>query len=242
MIPFPYSRALLTRRRISGAANDPNFANVSLLLHLNGTNGSTTFTDSSGTPKTVLGNNNAQISTAQSKYGGASAIFDGTSDFIYCSGTAPSDLVFGTGDFTVEFWLYRNSSQVNPISVLFDTRPNTTQGIYPTIYVDNGVIKFFTNSSDRITGSSLSSSTWLHIALCRSSGTTRLFVGGTQVGSNYTDSNNYICGLNRPIFAASGFDGTTLEHTGYIDDIRITKGVARYTANFTPPTAQFPDS
>ena len=225
-----------------GGGTDPNFSNVSLLLHLDGMNGSTTFTDNSGSPKTLVASGNAQISTAQSKFGGASAVFDGVSDSINVNGAAPTDLVFGTGDFTIELFVYRLSSQPNTATALVDFRPASTQGLYPTIYVDSGNLKFFANSADRISGGAVSATTWHHVALARASGVTKLFLNGTQTGSSYSDTNNYSCGTNRPAFAASGFDLTMLELAGYLDEVRITKGVARYTANFTPPSVAFPNS
>ena len=83
---------------------DPNIASVSLLLSGNGINGSTSIIDSSPSPKTVTAFGNAQISTAQSKFGGASIAFDGVSDYLTVASSA--GLTFGTGDFTIELWLY----------------------------------------------------------------------------------------------------------------------------------------
>jgi len=83
--------------------SDTYYSNVSLLLHCDGSNGSTTFTDNSPSPKTVTANGNASVSTAQSKFGGASAVFDGTGDYLSLDGS--SGFAFGTGDFTIEFWL-----------------------------------------------------------------------------------------------------------------------------------------
>ena len=77
--------------------------------------------------------------------------------------------------------------------------------------------------------------TWHHIALSRSGTSTRLFLDGVQVGSTYTDSNNYLVGASRPIFGASGFNTADVNYLGYIDDFRITRGYARYTSTFTPP-------
>jgi hypothetical protein len=74
--------------------------------------------------------------------------------------------------------------------------------------------------------------------LSRSSGVTKLFLNGTQTGSNYTDTNAYLVSASRPIIGSNGFD-LLIPFNGYLDDIRITKGYARYTANFTAPTAPF---
>jgi len=114
--------------------------------------------------------------------------------------------------------------------------------VNPHIYYSgNNGIRYYTNSVDRITGLALSASTWYHIAVCRSSGSTRMFVNGVQSGATYTDSNNY--GASAPLglgtYWAAGSPFTTSTLNGYIDDLRITKA-ARYTANFTPPTAALP--
>jgi hypothetical protein len=101
---------------------------------------------------------------------------------------------------------------------------------------------YYVNSTNRITSSTaVSTSTWYHIAVTRSGTNTKLFVNGSQEGSTYTDSNVYVNGLNRPVLGADGLTIGTSPFNGYIDDLRITKGIARYTSNFTPPTAALPD-
>jgi hypothetical protein len=182
---------------------------------------------------------NAQISTTQSKWGGSSMYFDGTADYLLPNGSATNMFTFGTGDFTVEFWM-NAISFTTPTIIIFDCRPLSTDGLYPCIYFSSGQIRYFVNNADRITGSTLSASQWYHIALSRSGTNTKLFVDGTQVGSTYTDSNNYLCGANRPSIGCRGFTLGDNNYYGYLQDLRITKGYARYTANFTAPTAAFP--
>ena len=212
---------------------DPDFANVSLLLHGDGTNGSTTIVDSSSSPKTVTAFGNAQISTAQSKFGGSSVAFDGTGDYLVSASNV--DFAFGTGDFTIEFWLYTLTTQASMI--LVDLRTSPSQ-ITPTIFIQGSVVNYYVNSATRIFAStSILANTWVHLALARSQGSTRLFINGTQSGSTYADSNNYI---QSPVYIGARWDGAA-SLNGYIDDFRITKGVARYVSNFTPPTAPFPD-
>jgi hypothetical protein len=226
-------------RFAAAGATDPNFSNVSLLLHGDGTNGSTTITDSSGSPKTVTAVGNAQISTAQSKFGGASIAFDGTGD--YLTVPAGSDFSF-PGDFTVETFLYLNG----------------TPGVYDTIteigtYLNgilfrvngtaNGYDIIINGTANRIdvviSGNPVSQ--WVHLALTRSGSTVRLFVEGTLRGSTTaTGTVNSTSGTTRIGFEKDGTSGRELN--GYLDEFRITKGVARYTANFTPPTAPFPNS
>ena len=209
---------------------DPQFGSVSLLLHGNGTNGSTTITDSSSTPKTVTAVGNAQISTAQSKFGGAS-LWPNTGVFTIPASTA---FEYGTQDYTIETWIYVNT--VGPVQLILDQREAGTS-LAPAIYTQAGLINYFLNGGIRIQSSLIALDSWIHLALSRASGSTRLFLNGTQSGSTYIDANNNSSSLVR---IGRGFNNGDL-FNGYIDDLRITKGVARYTANFTPPTAQFPD-
>ncbi len=214
-------------------AGDLYYYNVSLLLHCDGTDGSTTFTDNSPTPKTVTAYGNAHIETDQSKFGGASGAFDGTGDYLVVANNGSHN--FGTGDFTIEAWVrladaaaYRfllGSLTNGYMMVAFNYTSNA-------INVGVGNVGWKANFS----GHSISANTWAHVALTRSSGSHRCFVNGTQVGTTVSDTTNYS-------FPAAGMTvGTQTggsQFSGYIDELRITKGVARYTANFTPPTEAF---
>jgi hypothetical protein len=178
---------------------------------------------------------NAQISTSVSKFGGGSMAFDGTGDYL----VEPTNVNFGygTGDFTIELWLYLNNTtaDMNIFSNL-----SSGGGTNPHIYFDNSSdrIYYYTTGANRITSSVVVANTWYHVAVSRASGSTRMFINGTQVGSTYTDTNDY--GASAPLWLGTSFNiSSTLN--GYIDDLRITKGVARYTANFTPPTSQLQD-
>ena len=174
----------------------------------------------------------------------SSMFFDGTGDYLLTSSSAANpNFAFGTSDFTIEFWLYLNSTTGGALIV--DFRPLTTNGFYPTIYIPaitTTSIAFLTNSADRIISAAgvIATGTWYHVALSRASGSTKLFVNGVQVGTTYADTNAYLGGANRPVLAAGGYDFTN-PMNGYIADLRITKS-ARYTANFTPPTAPLPTS
>ena len=102
-------------------------------------------------------------------------------------------------------------------------------------------IYYYTNGNNVITGGNVPLAQWIHVALCRSNLSTKLFLNGVQTGSTYADTNDYI---ESSVRVGGGNDGATSAYslTGYIDDLRITdKNIARYTANFTPPTAAFPD-
>jgi hypothetical protein len=210
---------------------DPYYSAVSLLLPMDGTNGSTTFTDSGPNAIAVTAVGNTQISTTQSKYGGASGYFDGSGDYLDMSGTGIAT-AFGTGDFTIEFWYYPLSVSVQ--QNLVDKIGSASNAIYLS---SAGVLKYYV-AGDRITGATLSANTWYHIALVRYSGVTKLYVNGVQSGASYTDTNNYALNTGSPRIGAAF--NNTVSVNGYIDDLRITK-YARYTSAFTPPTSAHPN-
>ena len=223
-----------------GSGGDPNFANVSLLLHMDGSNGSTTFADSSSAARTITVTGNTQISTAQSKFGGASALFDGNNDFIRA--TASTDLQF-PGDFTIELWTYPLGTG-DYIIGSSGTDPNTQ--VFRLNEGGSGRLSFFLNGIQvfSATAAGIAANTWQHLAISRSGSSTRMFVNGTQIGSTNT---SWIGTFRMDVVGTFFFNGSRYnlppsDFHGYIDDLRITKGVARYTANFTPPTEPFPDS
>lgn len=236
MLPFPFQfGGFGSSLPVANGEPDPNFANVSLLLHCDGTNGSTTFTDNSPSPKTVTVNGNTQISTAQSKFGGASGLFDGTGDYIDTPDN--SDFTFGTGDWTIEFFARFISFSTPP--TVFENRFGAFgSGLVIYNYTGTFFALFLNGGIRASTTFGLSVDTWYHIAASKASGTTRFFVDGVQQDPNFTDSNDYAQTKFR--FGANLNGDNALN--GYIDDVRITKGVGRYTANFTPPATPFPNS
>jgi hypothetical protein len=185
---------------------------------------------------------NAKVGASDpTKYGSNAMQFDGSSDYLL-SKSESSLYAFGTGDFTIEMWIYPTSltSAEGGTVIFYDQRPLSTDGNYPVIYMQSGQLRYFVNNADRITGSTLSTNTWYHVAVCRSGTSTKMFLNGTQDGSTYSDSTSYLNGADRPVIGTRGHTLGDNDYIGYIDDLRITKGVARYTANFTPPTAALP--
>ena len=182
----------------------------------------------------------AQISTAQSKFGGSSMYFDGTGDYLAGTNNALNDL--GTGDFTIEFWLYVSSNPAVAAGVVTKASNSGNTG-YSVIYYP-GYIGFVLGSgsaSVQSAASSISTTTWTHVAITRFGTSGKIFINGTQSGStgtinNFTNSTTVIAvgALN----TATGWNAN-YGFNGYIDDLRITKGIARYTQNFTPPTSAF---
>ena len=207
---------------------------------MDGTNGSTTFSDSSSNALAITPTGNATISTSASKFGGASASFADAQSYL----TAPSSVLwaFGTGDFTVEFWIYITANQSS--KGIIGNRQNVSSASTWEIlfYTTTNRIEMHSGSAIILQSTStVSLNTWSHVAFCRASGTLRAFLNGTQVGS-VANSNNFsttaTLNVNRDLNAYASSNGIV----GNIDDLRITKGVARYTAAFTPPASAFPNS
>jgi hypothetical protein len=178
---------------------------------------------------------NAQISTAQSKWGGASIAFDGTGDWLL--GRDNTNLQLGSGDFTIEGWVYLNAT-----GVAYGLASKGAASTGWSVNVTSGNKLQFSYTATALTGAtSLASGTWYHFAVVRNgsgTGNLRVYLNGTAdatsagaVTDNFNQTNVLYTGADR-------VGGSALN--GYIDDLRITKGVARYTANFTAPTAAFP--
>jgi hypothetical protein len=223
----------LTLAKGQPVPNDPSFAFNSLLLHGNGTNGSTVITDSSGSPKVVTAVGNAQISTTQSKFGGASIAFDGTGDYL----TISSQLL-NSSIWTIEAWFYPTNLSSN--NILFaQYGPGTLADRTVFGVQSNGSAWIFNGNQGSNTSSAglVTINSWHHIVFVRTSATTvTAFVNGAQAvqKTNFNGppaTNTWLGGYE-------GFDQLTF---GYLDEVRVTSGIARYTSNFTPPTLPFPD-
>lgn len=198
-----------------------------LMLHLNGTDASTTFTDSSNNPHTMSYSGQVEIDTAQSKLGGASAYVAGDDDWI--SSAAHNDWDLGAGDFTIDFWVrFSTVSQAqrlfaignSDVSIVFNS---STQ----TVSVDIMGNTVLTPSWSPATNN------WYHVALARSGTSLKLYIGGTQLGSTITNSTNI---QNSTGLQIGGGGGTLL---GWLDEVRLSKGIARWTSNFTPPGQEY---
>jgi len=182
---------------------------------------------------------NAQISTAQSKFGGSSMLFDEVGDYL----TVPvsANMSLGTGDFTIECWVRFAVSTVGNGQGIYQLSNGYLNSAVrgPGLGVENSVGDWtiYHGTTFAQSGTVPTAGVWYHTAVVRSSGTTKLYVGGTSIIS-VADTTNY----TDQYFVIGGWYSTGFLFNGYIDDLRITKGVARYTATFTPPAAAFPTS
>lgn len=205
-----------------------------LMLHFDGTDGSTTFTDSSLAPKQMTAQGNAQIDTAQAKFGSASGLFDGTGDYL----TTPNhaDFNFGTGDFTVECRVRFTGTY----GTLYDKGVGAdgfSLEIHPTnpVRLDiNGVSFQFGTTQDYNWPSHTNE--WQHVLVSRSGTSLRCFIEGNQIGSTLTSSDNISSAETVAVGARNTGSGP---FAGHIDELRVIKGDAVWTANFNPPTAAY---
>jgi len=221
---------------------DAYYPQVAALLHFDGVNGSTVITDNSKNNLTVTAANGAAISTAQSKFGGASAFFDGVGDYL----TVASNSMFALDtDFTIEFWFRVTGTTGQGSSGEQGMAGSGASGASRWMLRLQGtstkVLSWWLNTpSNNVVGStSIQQNVWYNIALVRNGSSTnnvKLYLNGTlesQSTSTYSVPAESIY-IGR---GYSNFDGEYFQ--GYIDELRITNGYARYTGNFTPSTTAF---
>jgi hypothetical protein len=206
---------------------------------------STTLVNGGSTRRTAKTTNGVGIdySTSIKKYGSASLIVNNalhpTAASQYVTFASSSDFAFGTGDFTIEFWFRRTSG--SQFQTLFDMRSSAATEVALTLGLNTTNQPYlFINGAIRIQSTSaLLADTFQHIEIARVSGVTRLFVDGSQVGTDYTDSNNY---GSKPIRIGADYN-FAYGVDGYFDDFRVSKGLGRHSSTFTAPAEELqPDS
>lgn len=221
---------------ISKTQGDPFFANTTLLMHMNGSNNGTVFTDQIGA--TATRNGSPITSTTQFKYGGSSMRAAGA-DYLSFAPTSNHDL--GTGDFTLEGWW--RFDDLNDHSLLAKYANGNAGWLMDYINSTNSLRLALANGTDNLysfTLAGLTANTWVHLAITRTGSSIRGFMNGTLLSTAAVITNNVdATGTGLNIGKANAFSRYL---RGYVDDVRITKGVSRYTASFIPPASQFPDN
>jgi hypothetical protein len=230
-------------------STDPYWSNVLLEINANGTNGSTSFSDLSLYARTITPSGNTQINTSNKIAGTGSVYFDGAGDYL----TIPtnSSLYFGTSDFTIEMWykasgrapgypnypsLFSNASVIGWAANSFDLFDRAAGGGYG--------FNFYSYNMNPSSGSILASTTstiegvWYHLAVVRSGSSFKLFVNGISEATYTSSASLDAVGQPWTIGVRQPSNGDYI--TGYVDNLRVTKGVARYTVNFTPPAYELP--
>lgn len=229
-----------------GGGGDENFASTVLLLGFDGADGATATSDESAVARGApTFNGNAQLDTAQQKFGTASLLLDGSNDFIeYADST---DWEFGSGAYTVETWVRFPAAAINAAIIGNWGATGGEQAWHLALLF--GVLTFrfrivSTADIDITYAWSPSANTWYHLAVDReaSGGKTRLYLNGTMVGSSTNTSALYAG--SGGIVIGSWRSSSAYDFNGWVDEVRITKGVARYASDsgFSVPTEAFPRS
>jgi hypothetical protein len=206
----------------------------SLILNMDGTPGSTTFEDDSPNALAVTAVGDAQI-VSDATFGTV-ASFDGSGDYI--DSAVNSVFNFGTGDFTVEMWVYPIGSN---LFSLYDSRLNETSpnGNGFVIGLNSSLQWVVYQAGNKIIGPTRTLNQWSHVAVVRTGTSVKMYLNGSQIGSTWTTSNSFTDGA---LLFGTDYPRNARFFNGLIGPTRITKGIARYTANFTPPTGPFPAS
>ena len=222
--------------------------NTKLLLHMDGSDGSTTFTDSETTPKTVTANGSAQIDTAQSKFGGSSGLIGPQANYLSLADSAGFEF---TGNFFVSYW-YKANARTNYVRPVSTTEYNsaTFRGWWlgwGYTNATNQPAEFYAFNSSGGTDVGISGTTdvndgnWHYLEVSRSGSSVYLFLDGVQQGSTATFAGT--------IIRASGTTGLMIGRTwtdlnqvgdymnGWLDELIIVNGTAGHTGNYTPPIA-----
>lgn len=219
----------------AGGSSENFYDYVTSLLHFDGTDGATTFTDEKGVTWTA--NGNAQLDTAQFKFGTASLLLDGTGDFVTAADAAGWHF---KSDFTIECWIRLNST----------TGTQTIAGQWGGAGTRSWLLQLTSTSLSlacSTTGTnviivsgttSFSTNTWYHIAAVRFANIIYLFVDGVMIASANTVA-GFFFNSSLLLYIGMNDDGDQQLFNGWIDEFRITNGVARYTREFTPASAAF---
>ncbi|RWL87730.1 MAG: LamG domain-containing protein [Mesorhizobium sp.] len=234
------------------AVTDPYFSNVVLLLGFEGTDGATSTTDESSSHKTVTFLGNAQLDTAQKKFGSSSLLLDGSGDTIRLADSIDWQLGASNNDpWTVETFVRWNTLTSTKRGLMGQGSGASTQLSWTltgtTTIGELGIVLSNSGTSDDVTvvttGASMTTGVWYHCAVDKdATGKIRVYVDGVMRGSA-TPANSAIFDSNQPLYVGGQRNGI-VPMDGWLDEVRITKGVARYASDsgFTVPTAAFPRS
>ena len=209
-----------------------------LMLHMDGSDASTTFTDSSASAHTMTANGNAQIDNDITKFS-QTGLFDGSGDYV--STPNSTDWDFGTGDFTIDFQ-YRTPADPDTnnarVFLAVGDAIDASAGVLVR-YTTGGGLSVYINGTQYTFAWTPSGSTFYHVALTRSGSNLRAFIDGTQIGS--TQSNSADIQVNQSLFVGAQNDGGVASSfiNASLDELRVVKGTAVWTANFTSPVAAY---
>ena len=228
------------------SAGSSAHALISLLLHFDGSDGATTTTDDGPDERTITLAGNAQLDTAQKKFGTASLLLDGNGDL--ASAADDGDFDFGSGDFTVEGFFRISSLGNNVFFSHWENGDAAGQSFYLVHFNGSNTLRFAYRLTTGIVESSYtwepSADTFYHIAVVRNGTYLKVYIDGVAVISDSVSTTSLIASED-PFRIGAFNDATTAsptlewEFAGHVDEVRVTKGQARYIANFVPTTSAF---
>lgn len=227
----PYLQQVLT---------DPYWANVVLAMHMDGSNGGTTFTDVKGH---TISRANATTSTVKYKYGTASGLFEGNTTY-YLQTPAVSDFLFGSGNFTVDFWINLNNTTTGKVVGIWSDTSGV--GFSWDILISSTSISLLYSTTGAnatalaSTGLSIGTLAWKFIEVSRSGTNIYFFVNGVKVATHTgVSATFYAVASSKLLEIGRDAAGPAYPLNAYLDDLRITKGVCRHDSDYTPPTQAF---
>ena len=220
---------------------------TALMLHNDGPDGSTTFIDSAGNhigANAPVAHGNAQIDALQNKFGTASGLFNANSLNNYLTLTDHADWNFGNGNFTIDLWAKFTTVPTRNYNHLVEQWVSNAERWF-FAYVGDGHLYFETVSTfnnmqvelNKVIATAWQDDTWYHIAIVRNVNTWRLYQNGVQVGSEVTDTDT-MPDFSSPLYIGPFKEGV-FNTDMWLDEVRISKGIARWTSNFTPPSAPY---
>lgn len=216
-------------------------SNTVLMLAMTGADTSTDFPDTSLTPKTVTAAGGAAISTAQTKFGSGVGKFNTANARLSIPNS--SDWNFGSGDFTIDTWIYMTAAPAVAGTIWGADITNTTSNMYLRVDTNRQAYADFNGGSGgggwsiaAAAGTAIALNQWVHVALVRSGNNWNIYIDGTSGSSttnagSITDQSTTRC--------IGGVDVDDRNIVGYLSTFRVSKGVARWTSNFTPPTEAY---
>lgn len=196
--------------------------------------------DSSPSGKAVTANGDAKVSSAQSKFGGSALLFDGAGDWL--SVPFSPDWQLGAGDFTIDFWMRANSFL--PSTQIVGQWTNAgAQGSWFVQFTGAGNLQFAysldgTPPSYKAFTWGAALNTWYHVAVVRNGNNLMCFVNGVQIGATQ-DLTGVTIFPATSVLTVGGNNSTTQYFNGYLDELRVSKGIARWTAPFSVPTVPY---
>jgi hypothetical protein len=222
-----------TTNSASIITGDPYFSSNVLLLHADNSLVDTSINN------TTLTNTSSTYSSSIFKFGSASFSFNGTS---YLTSSSSANFAFGSGNFTIEFWMYPTAAFNGFTRIMANLAYNGayTNGNW-NIGGGGTILSWYcANGGGFNCATTISTNTWYHVAFVRNGTTISCYLNGVLDGSGAISTTAIDNGTSA--LALIGAAGTSYGYTGYLDEIRITKGIARYTTNFLVPQFSFPDS